>query len=1398
MGLCYQCGSSGHFRRDCPQLVSSERTTNQTLARSQASVQTPARDCSQGRPSGSVSRTDSRARPQQNREPIVSEARQPALVFSTRRRDDRDVPEVIAVSRNLQISIENTDNTITVTSSVGPAVLVNKVFRRCPLEVNLDYKYKRATLKTSDGRTVVLIGERRGYICNIVSAMEIDRMIRKGYETFIACILNTKGSLSTIEEIRTVSEFPDVFLEELPGLPHDREAEFEIETYPGSSPISMAPYRMAPKELKELKVQLQELFDRGFIRHSTSPWGAPVLFVKKNDGSLKLCIDYRKLNKMTIKNKKLRGPMLQKQPFHTRYGHYEFLVMPFGLTNAPIAFTDLMNRVFRSYLDQFVVVFIDDILVYSRTETEHDEHLKIVLRTLREHRLYAKLSKCEFWLQEVSFLGHIIFERGIQIDPSKIKAIGFSIIAAHLTKLLRKNVSFDWGEAQHESFEILKEVLTQAPVLIQPESGKDFTVYNDASHSGIGCVLMQEAKIWRHYLYGEKCYIFTDHKSLKYLLTQKELNLRQRRWLELLKDYDCVIDYHPGKANIVADALSRKAVSELRSLMAMMNLYDDDTLLVELQVKPTLVEEIKVKQPLDSSLQSIFEQIEQWTRSYYALDQDEVLCFKGRYCVPDDYELRNLRERYHWVGMKKDISDFMAKCLTCQHVKTEHQHPSGLLHPIKIPEWKWERITMDFVTGLPMTPLKKDSVWVIMDRLTKSTYFIHVRIYFEILEGATYGLGNKIRLYWENFLSLAEFAYNNSYQTNIRMAPYEAHYGHKCRTSICWTELRERKTLGPDLVREMEDTVRLIRDCLKEAFDRHKSYADQRRKDIQFEVGDQAFLKSIGPVAYQLELPSQLSRIHDVFHVSMLRRYRPDPGHIIQLNGVIEAPLKLLGRHWSQWRLSFLNYSHKAILEVKEIQGPSPEFTQGVSAGTRDSPDRSTARPSSSRSIKPRVSVFTRSRASRCFIRLAPILVCLGLGFPTSLLSGREQGGLSCIAVAAVPSRLVSGRGRETISKFGSGLFLLVQVVLLLDFVHGWNDKWVAYDEQFWYIALFVVSLVCYLATFGFSGLLFHWFTPSGYGCGLNTFFIVMALILPLVLRIFTENSISPGPCRRQRGSHYTICAGRYLCDKEFRYLRIVRVTAAVYWGFHSKLITLLLLTFQHRPGVRLYTSCYHLAESCAFNKQSLPLVGGSILPASVISLYCMYLCYSGRESEPRDYECNGLHKHAKAISTGTVTVGLLTSILSVVYSAVRAGSSATLLSPPSSPRAELSGDSNRGRVFSHVSFTAILAIAGIGLTYFEGGGKSLLPLDKADEQEEEKENKPVTYSYAFFHVIFSLASMYSAMLLTGWSTSVGESGKLVDVGWPSVWVRILTGWVTAALYLWSLLAPTLFPGREF
>jgi hypothetical protein len=312
----------------------------------------------------------------------------------------------------------------------------------------------------------------------------------------------------------------------------------------------------------------------------------------------------------------IRTEDIPKTTFTTRYGLYEFLVMSFGLTNAPAYFMNLMNKVFMEYLDQFVVVFIDDILVYSHSEEAHEDHLRLVLQKLRDNQLYAKFSKCDFWLKEVAFLGHIITNGGIKVDPSKISEIlnwkqptdvskirsflelagyyrrfieGFSKIVKPLTSLLEKGKEFKWDEACQKCFEELKERLTTAPVLIMPDIHKGFDVYCDASDLGLGCVLMQEGKmiayasrqlrkheknypthylelaivvhalkIQRHYMIGNKCKIFTDHKSLKYIFTQKELNLRQRRWLELIKYYDLEIQYHPGKANIVADALSRK------------------------------------------------------------------------------------------------------------------------------------------------------------------------------------------------------------------------------------------------------------------------------------------------------------------------------------------------------------------------------------------------------------------------------------------------------------------------------------------------------------------------------------------------------------------------------------------------------------------------------------------------------------------------------------------------------------------------------------------------------------------------------------------------------------------------------------------------------------------------
>ncbi|GJV12054.1 putative nucleotidyltransferase, ribonuclease H [Tanacetum coccineum] len=479
----------------------------------------------------------------------------------------------------------------------------------------------------------------------------ISRLLEKGFPIFLAHVtakeVEDKSEKKRLEDVPIVQDFPEVFPEDLPGLPPTRQVEFQIDLVPGAAPVARAPYRLAPSEMKELSEQLKELSDKGFIRPSSSPWGAPVLFVKKKDGSFRMCIDYRELNKLTVKNRyplpriddlfdqlqgssvyskidlrsgyhqlRVREEDIPKTAFRTRYGHYEFQVMPFGLTNAPAIFMDLMNRVCKPYLDKFVIVFIDDILIYSKNKQEHEEHLKLILELLKKEELYAKFSKCEFWIPKVQFLGHVIDSEGIHVDPAKIESIkdwtspkspteirqflglagyyrrfieGFSKIAKPMTKLTQKKVKFEWGDKQEAAFQLLKQKLCSAPILALPEGSEDFIAYCDASKKGLGAVLMQREKvisyasrqlkiheknytthdlelgavvfalkIWRHYLYGTKCTVFTDHKSLQHILDQKELNMRQRRWLELLSDYDCDIRYHPGKANVVADALSRK------------------------------------------------------------------------------------------------------------------------------------------------------------------------------------------------------------------------------------------------------------------------------------------------------------------------------------------------------------------------------------------------------------------------------------------------------------------------------------------------------------------------------------------------------------------------------------------------------------------------------------------------------------------------------------------------------------------------------------------------------------------------------------------------------------------------------------------------------------------------
>ncbi|GJS31908.1 putative reverse transcriptase domain-containing protein [Tanacetum coccineum] len=439
------------------------------------------------------------------------------------------------------------------------------------------------------------------------------------------------------------------------------------------------------------------------------------------------------------------------------------------------------------------------------------------------------------------------------------------------------------GVEQKEAFQTLKDNLCNAPILSLPDGVEDFVVYCDASNQGLGCVLI-----------------------LQHIFDQKELNMRQRRWIEFFSDYECEIRYHPGKENVVGDALKR-----LHGLDQQMERKKDESLNFIDRIWVLLVGGVR------------------------PIIMDEA--HKTRYFIHPgaDKMYHDLRDMYWWPGMKRDIATYVSKCLTCSKVKAEHQRPSGLLQQPEIPEWKWDKITIDFITKLPKTKSGHDTIWVIVDRLTKSAHFLAMRedysterlanLYIDEIV-ARHGVLVSIILdrdgrftshfggNWDVHLPLAEFSYNNSYHSSIQCAPFEALYERKCRSPVLWAEIGKNSLIGPELVQETTDKVVLIKQKLKEARDRQKSYADNRRKPLKFEVGDQVLLRvspwkgvmrfgkkgklapryvgpfeileRIGPVAYRLRLPKELSEVHDTFHVSILKKCLSDANLHVPLDEI--------------------------------------------------------------------------------------------------------------------------------------------------------------------------------------------------------------------------------------------------------------------------------------------------------------------------------------------------------------------------------------------------------------------------------------------------------------------------------------------------------------------------------
>ncbi|GJV83982.1 putative reverse transcriptase domain-containing protein [Tanacetum coccineum] len=547
---------------------------------------------------------------------------------------------------------------------------------------------------------------------------------------------------------------------------------------PGATPVAKSPYCLAPSELEELSGQLKELQDKSFIRPSLSPWGAPVLFVKKKDGSFRMYIDYRELNKLTVKNHyplpRIDDLFDQLQGRRTRYGHFEFTVMPFGLTNAPAIFMDLMNRVCRPYLDKFVIVFIDDILIYSKTQEEHVEHLRLVLELLKKEKLYAKFSKCEFWLREVQFLGHVINGNGIHVDPSKIEAV----------------------------------------------------------------------------------------KNWKAPRTPTEV----RSFLGLA-------GYYRSKANVVVDDLSRKERLKPKRVRAM-------NMILQSSIKDRIL-----------------------TAQKDAVDESAGLQ-KG---LDEMIELRN-------DG---------ALCLTCLKVKAEHQRPSGLLKQPEVPIWKWEGIAIDIMTKLPRTSSGHDTIWVIMDQLTKSAHFLPMREDDKMESQCKRHLGTRFR-YDVRLIhpQTVWFGCEHTIQIRrtlraVRCAPFEALYGRKCRSPILWAELER----------------------LKAVRDRQKSYADKRRKPLEFSVGDYVLLKVPlwkGVVRFgkkgklSLDLLEELNGVYNTFYVSNLKKCLADPTLKVPLDEIqvdaklnfVEEPVEILEREFKK-----LKRSRIAIIKVRWNSKRGPEFT---------------------------------------------------------------------------------------------------------------------------------------------------------------------------------------------------------------------------------------------------------------------------------------------------------------------------------------------------------------------------------------------------------------------------------------------------------------------------------------
>ena len=628
-------------------------------------------------------------------------------------------------------------------------------------------------------------------------------------------VCTTTASPSLLDEL--LASFGGVFAEPQ-GLPPPRSHDHGITLQPGAPPATVWPYRYPPAHKDELERQCAVMMQQGLIRRSSSAFSSPVLLVKKADGSWRFCVDYRALNAITVKDAfpipvvdelldelrgakfftkldlrsgyhqvRMRASDIDKTAFRTHDGLYEFLVMPFGLCNAPATFQALMNDVLRPFLRRFVLVFFDDILIYSTSWADHLRHLRAVLTMLQQHQLFVKRSKCAFGVSSISYLGHIISEAGVAMDSAKVQAVAdwpqprsvravrgflglagyyrkfvqdYGTIAAPLTALLQKD-GFAWNDAATAAFLALKAAITSAPVLALPDFQQEFIVECDASTHGFGAVLLQDKhpiaffsrpvaprhralaayereliglvhaiRHWRPYLWGRRFTVRTDHYSLKFLLDQRLSTIPQHHWVGKLLGYDFSVEYKPGAQNTVADALSRRDTPEGVVLAISAPRFD-------------YIERLRQAQVQDPALVAIRDELSASTRSAPWSIVDGLVTYDSWLYVPsalallpeivaavhdDGHEgvqrtLHRLRRDFHFPDMRRVVQDFVRASPTCQRFKTEHLHLAGLLLPLPVPTGVWTDISLDFIEALPRVK-GKSVILTVVDRFSKYCYFI--------------------------------------------------------------------------------------------------------------------------------------------------------------------------------------------------------------------------------------------------------------------------------------------------------------------------------------------------------------------------------------------------------------------------------------------------------------------------------------------------------------------------------------------------------------------------------------------------------------------------------------------------------------------------------------------------